>query len=99
MKKMKIPCWTEIHRRLKWRMTSRITSLPEERWTSKIFTWHPGLDNEIRTRRMVGRPKRRWEEDINKFVKPGKIRERTKYDLMNNNSWMMEAKKNSKNGE
>ena len=78
MKKMKIPCWTEIHRRLKWRMASRITPLPEERWTSKIFTWHPGLDNKIRTRRMVGRPKRRWEDDIDEFTKPGEKKGKNK---------------------
>ena len=94
MKKMKLPCWIEIHRRLKWRMANRIVSLPEERWTRKIFDWHPGLDNKIKTRRLVGRPKRRWEDDINEFIKPGEVGERTKYDLMNNNSWMTEAKKN-----
>ena len=38
MKKMKIPCWIETHRRLKWRMASRIASLPEKRWTKKILT-------------------------------------------------------------
>ena len=37
MKKMKIHCWVETHRRLKWRMASRIASLPEERWTRKNF--------------------------------------------------------------
>ena len=52
-----------------------------------------GLDNKIKTRRLVGRPKRRWEDDINEFIKPGEVKERTKYDLMNNNSWMTEAKK------
>ena len=60
MKKMKIPCWIETHRRLKWRMARRLVSLPED----KIFDWHPGLDNKIKTRRPVGRPERRWEDDI-----------------------------------
>ena len=41
MKKMKIPCWIEAPRRLKWRMARRIVSLPEERWTKQIFDWHP----------------------------------------------------------
>ena len=52
----------------------------------------PGLDNKIKkTRRLVGRPKRRWEDDIFEFlIKPGEVKERTKYDLMNN-SWMTEA--------
>ena len=35
MKKKKIPCRIETHRRLKWRMASRIASLPEERWNKK----------------------------------------------------------------
>ena len=76
MKKMKIPCWIETHRKMKWRMASRIASLPRERWTRKKFDWHPGLDNKIKTRRLVGRPKRRWEDDINEFIKPGETKER-----------------------
>ena len=74
-------------------MANSIVSLPEERWTRIIFDWHPGLDNKIETRRLVGRPKRRWEDDINEFLKPGEVEERTKYDLMNKNIWMTEAKK------
>ena len=93
MKKMKIPCWIEIHKRQKWRMASRIVSLPTERWTSKIFDGHPGLDNKIKTRRLVRRPKRRWADDINEFIKPGDTKEVKKCDLTNNNSWMTEVKK------
>ena len=93
MKKMKIPCWIEIHRRLKWRLASRIVSLPEERWTRQIFDWHYGFDNKIKTRRQVGRPKRRWEDDINEFIKPGEVKETAKHNFMNSNSWMMKAKK------
>ena len=92
MEKYKIRCWIEIHRRLKWRMTRRIVSLPDKRWTRRVFDW-PGLDNSIRTRRQVGRPKRRWEDDFNEFLKTDETQAKTKYDLMNNNSWMMEAKK------
>ena len=64
----------------------------------KFFDWHHGLDNKIKTRRMVGRPKRRWEDDINEFIKPEETKERIKYDLTNNNNWVMEAK-NTKNGK
>ena len=80
-------------------MASRIASLPEEKWNKKIFDWHPGLDNRFKTRRMVGRPNIRWEDDINEFIKPREVKERTNYDLMNNNSWMTEAKKNAKSGK
>ena len=30
MEKQKIPCWIEIHRRMKWRMARRVVSLPEK---------------------------------------------------------------------
>ena len=69
MEKQKITCWIEIHRRQKWRMAQRIISLPEKRWNTRVFNWHPGLDTSIRTRRQVGRPKRRWEDDLNEFMK------------------------------
>ena len=92
MEKQKIPCWIETHRRLNWRMARRIVSLPDKRWTRRILDWHPGLDNSIKTRRQVGRPKRRWKDDLNEFLKPDETKQKTKYDLMNNNSWMMEAK-------
>ena len=94
--KMKIPCWIETHRRLKWRMASRIPSLPKERWTNKKFDWHPGLDNTIKTRRLVGRPKRRWEDDINEFTRPEEVKEGNRHDLMNNINWMTEGKNNKK---
>ena len=74
MKKTKIPCWIETHRRLKWRMVLRLASLPHERWTNKIIEWNPGLD-KIRTNRSVGRPRKRCEDDINVFLKPEATKE------------------------
>ena len=66
-------------------MARRLVSLLE-RWTRRVFDCHPGLDNSIKTRRQVGRPKRRWEDDFNEFLKTDETQEKTKYDLMNNNS-------------
>ena len=77
---------------MKWRIARSIVSLPEKRWTRRVFDWHPGLDTSIRTRRQVGRPKRRWEDDLNEFMKTEEGQEKAKYDLMNNNSWMTEIK-------
>ena len=59
----------------------------------QIFDWHPGLDNKIKTRRPVGRPRKRLEDDINDYLKPDETKEQAKYDLTINNSWMTEAKK------
>ena len=47
-KKTKIPCWIETHKRLNWRMTSSITLLPKERWTSKSSIDIPILTTKSR---------------------------------------------------
>ena len=88
MENHKIECWTEVHRRQKWRMARRITTLPEKRWSRRVFNWHPGLDNNIKARRQVGRPKRRWEDDLNEFMKTEEEQDGERNDLKNNNSWM-----------
>ena len=77
MEKHKIPCWIDTRRRLKWRMVRRTASLLEKkRWTRRIFDWHPGLDNSIKTQRQEGRPKRRWEDDLNEFLKTDETMEK-----------------------
>ena len=74
-------------------MARRIVSLREKRWIRRVLDWHPGLDNSIRTRRQVGRPRKRWKDDFNEFLTTDETQEKTKFDLMNKNTWMMEAKK------
>ena len=90
MKKHKIPCWIEVHRRTKWRMARRIVTLPQKRWNKRVFEWQTGLDTTLRTKRSLGRPKRRWEDDLNEFTKTEENHEKAQYDLKNNNSWMDE---------
>ena len=99
IKKMKLPCGIVIHRRLKWRMAKRIVSLPEERWTRTNFDWHLGLDNKIKTRRLVGRPKRRWEDDINEFMKPGEVKGKNKVRSHEQQQLDDGSKKNTKSGK
>ena len=90
MEKQSVKCWIEVHKRMKWRMARRIITLPEKRWNRRVFNWHPGLDNNIKARRQVGRPKRRWEDDLNEYMKTEEGHEEDRYDLRNNNSWMNE---------
>ena len=35
----------------------------------KAAEWNPELSSKYRTNRAIGRPKRRWEDDINEFLK------------------------------
>ena len=56
IKKHKLPCWIEVHKRTKWRMARRIITLPQKRWKKTVFEWQPGLDPTLCTKRSVGRP-------------------------------------------
>ena len=74
-------------------------NIPTERKMDKqnirLTPWsrQQNQDNKIKTRRSVGRPKRRWEDDTNEFMRPGETKYERKYDLKNNSSRMTEAKK------
>ena len=65
MNAAKIPCWIETHRRTKWRLPMSLASLPDERWAKKAAEWNP--------RSVVERPQKRWEDEINDFLKPEEI--------------------------
>ena len=54
---------------MKWRLALRIASLPSERWIVKAAEWNPELISRYKTCRTTGRPRRRWEDDINEFLK------------------------------
>ena len=68
MKKAKITCWIETHRKMKWRLLMRIAACTEERWSRKGAEWNPWLETCIRTNRPDGRPRQRWEDEINEFL-------------------------------
>ena len=70
MKAAKIPCWIGTHRRMNWRLAVRIASLPDERWAKNAAEWNSGLSIKHQTYRPVERPKKRWEDEINNFLKP-----------------------------
>ena len=65
----KIRCWIKTHKRMKWRMALRIASLPNERWMVTAAERNPELSSRYKTYRSIGRPRRRWEDDINEFLK------------------------------
>ena len=65
MKSANIPCWIEAQRKMKWRLAMRIASLPK-----KAARWNPALSVGTKGYRTVGRPKKRWGDEINHFLKP-----------------------------
>ena len=68
MENEKIRCWM-TQRKMKWRLAMRIATSPNERWLIKAAEWNPELSSTYRTNRSFGRPRKRWEDDINEFLK------------------------------
>ena len=54
--------------------------------------WNPELSSRYKTNRTIGRPKKRWEDDINDFLKRNpderKIEEPLERKNQNNNTWI-----------
>ena len=55
--------------KMKWKLALRIATSPSERWFKKSAEWNPELSSKYRTNRAIGRPRKRWEDDINEFLK------------------------------
>ena len=54
---------------MKWKLALRIATSPSERWLKKAAEWNPDLRSRYKTNRAIGRPRKRWEDDINDFLK------------------------------
>ena len=55
--------------KMKWRLGLGIATSPSERWLMKAAEWNPEIGSKYRTNRAIGRPGKRWEDDINEFLK------------------------------
>ena len=79
---------------MKWRLALRIASLPSGRWLVKAAEWNLELSSKYRTHRAIGRPRRRWEDDINEFLKleENETENSVDNDNKNHKSWIKAAK-------
>ena len=88
MDQNKIRCWNKTHKKMKWKLALRIATSPSERWVKKAAEWNPETSSKYMTSRSIGRPKKRWEDDINDFLK--QIYDETKMEETRENkiSWI-----------
>lgn len=96
MEHARIRCWNKTNRKMKWKLALRIATSPSERWLKKAAEWNPELSSRYRTNRAIGRPKKRWEDDINDFLKQNLEEKENGEPLerksQNNNIWINIAK-------
>ena len=69
MESAKIRCWNKRHKKMKWKLALRIATSPSDIWLRKAADWNPELSIRYRTNRAIGRLRKRWEDDINEFLK------------------------------
>ena len=77
---------------MKWRLAIRIASLPDERWRKKVAKWKPGLSTKYQANSPVGRAKKRWEDEINEFLKPEESETTKGNEMKNDDTWIKVAK-------
>ena len=66
--------WVETQKKKsKCRQALRIATQSQERWTRRGAEWNPGLVISTRTQRKAERPAKRWEDDVNEFVRDEEI--------------------------
>ena len=58
----------------------------------KAAEWNPELSSKYETFRAIGRPRRRWEDEINEFLKLEEAEISTENDTKCNSSWIKAAK-------
>ena len=59
----------KTHKKMKWRLALRIATSPSERWLIKAAAWNPEFSSKFWKNRAIRRPRKRWEDDINEFLK------------------------------
>ena len=53
---------------MKCKLALRIATSPSDRWLRKAADWNPELSTRYRINTAIGRPRKRWEDDINEFL-------------------------------
>ena len=79
---------------MKWGLALRIATSPSDRWLIKAAEWNPELSSTYRTNRSIGRPRKRWEDDINEFLKQVEEETENLTESSNqiNKTWINKAK-------
>ena len=61
--------WTALYFRKQWRWAQRIANQSHDRWSYLAAHWQPEFDIERPTFRRQARPRKRWDDDIQSFLR------------------------------
>ena len=69
MKNLKLDDWVTMQRRRKWRWAHKLANATVDTWATTTLLWDPRQHTEHHPRRQTGRPKLRWTDDINSYLR------------------------------
>ena len=64
MKRIKIEDWVTMQRRRKWRWLQNVVTSGDTKWNLTALLWNPSNNPDLNAKRLPGRPKKRWINDI-----------------------------------
>ena len=71
LESLEIESWVNTCRRRKWQWAATLTQMDTSRWAKRAATWDPEWCKEAK--RPVGRPKKRWSDDIIKHLEQNSV--------------------------
>ena len=84
LKRINIETWTQSARKQKWRFISSVANMNHDKWTTKTAFWEPTATT-AKAKRAEGHPRKRWIDDINKYLEQQQV---------HNNAWTLSRNKN-----
>ena len=69
IEKVEIEEWTTTFFRKQWRWAARVARQDHDRWSRLAAEWDPGIDDKRHGFRRQARPRKRWDDDINAFLR------------------------------
>ena len=68
-KQLNMQEWTTTYWKKQWKWANRIANQQQLRWSRLVAEWDPTTDNPQHAQRKQGRPQKRWDDDINNFLR------------------------------
>ena len=69
LERLNIEDWTTLYLRKKWRRAARVAQQPDDRWSRLVVQWDPEVTHPRRAKRPQKRPRTRWDDDINAYLR------------------------------
>ena len=69
LEKANVQDWAAAYLRKQWQWARRIAQQSPDRWSRCVVQWNPQIDNPERACRPQAHPHKRWDDDINMYLR------------------------------